>query len=98
MIDNPTDYLHGPDDLSDRWQMVGLGRFELPTSRLSGVRSNQLSYRPVIFASKNLPTGSAFIKKRERSQASCTKGTILYHFIFLRKGYVDGDKTIYKQL
>ncbi len=27
--------------------MVGLGRFELPTSRLSGVRSNQLSYRPV---------------------------------------------------
>ena len=28
--------------------MVGLGRFELPTSPLSGVRSNQLSYRPVI--------------------------------------------------
>jgi hypothetical protein len=28
--------------------MVGLGRFELPTSRLSGVRSNQLSYRPSI--------------------------------------------------
>jgi hypothetical protein len=27
--------------------VVGLGRFELPTSRLSGVRSNQLSYRPV---------------------------------------------------
>ena len=27
--------------------MVGLGRFELPTSRLSGVRSDQLSYRPV---------------------------------------------------
>ena len=26
--------------------MVGPGRFELPTSRLSGVRSNQLSYRP----------------------------------------------------
>ena len=27
--------------------MVGLGRVELPTSPLSGVRSNQLSYRPV---------------------------------------------------
>ncbi len=27
-------------------RMVGLGRFELPTSPLSGVRSNQLSYRP----------------------------------------------------
>ncbi len=29
---------------------MGLGRFELPTSPLSGVRSNQLSYRPVIVA------------------------------------------------
>ena len=27
-------------------RVVGLGRFELPTSRLSGVRSNHLSYRP----------------------------------------------------
>ena len=26
--------------------LVGLGRLERPTSRLSGVRSNQLSYRP----------------------------------------------------
>ncbi len=25
---------------------MGPGRFELPTSRLSGVRSNQLSYEP----------------------------------------------------
>ena len=33
------------NQLSER--MVGLGRFELPTSPLSGVRSNQLSYRPV---------------------------------------------------
>ena len=32
--------------------LVGLGRVELPTSRLSGVRSNQLSYRPLVsFAS-----------------------------------------------
>ena len=29
-----------------RGRMVGLGRLELPTSRLSGVRSDQLSYRP----------------------------------------------------
>ena len=27
-------------------KVVGLGRVELPTSRLSGVRSNHLSYRP----------------------------------------------------
>ena len=31
-------------------QMVGTGRFELPTSRLSVVRSNQLSYAPVAVA------------------------------------------------
>jgi hypothetical protein len=29
-----------------RREVVGLGRLELPTSRLSGVRSNRLSYRP----------------------------------------------------
>ena len=29
--------------------MVGLGRLELPTSRLSGVRSNHLSYKPLNF-------------------------------------------------
>ena len=28
--------------------LVGLGRLELPTSRLSSARSNQLSYKPVI--------------------------------------------------
>jgi hypothetical protein len=28
------------------WELVGLGRFELPTSRLSSARSNQLSYKP----------------------------------------------------
>ena len=30
-----------------KFNLVGLGRFELPTSPLSGVRSNQLSYRPI---------------------------------------------------
>ena len=29
--------------------MVGQGRLELPTSRLSVVRSNQLSYKPSFF-------------------------------------------------
>ena len=36
--------------LSIFMDMVGLGRFELPTSRLSGVRSNLLSYRPMSFS------------------------------------------------
>ena len=39
--------------------LVGLGRFELPTSPLSGVRSNQLSYRPVLTVGCTLPTGGA---------------------------------------
>jgi hypothetical protein len=30
--------------------MVGPGRFELPTSPLSGVRSNQLSYGPELLS------------------------------------------------
>ena len=33
--------------------MVGLERLELSTSRLSGVRSNHLSYRPVTLLSKS---------------------------------------------
>ena len=33
------------DGAAAGWGM-GLGRVELPTSRLSGVRSNHLSYRP----------------------------------------------------
>ena len=32
--------------MADLWELVGLGRFELPTSRLSSARSNQLSYKP----------------------------------------------------
>ena len=35
--------------------MVGLGRFELPTSRLSGVRSDQLSYRPELDRAADSP-------------------------------------------
>ncbi len=36
----------GGEDIKSWSDLVGLGRFELPTSPLSGVRSNQLSYRP----------------------------------------------------
>ena len=39
-LDKPTSDTHSFREL------VGLGRLELPTSPLSGVRSNQLSYRP----------------------------------------------------
>jgi hypothetical protein len=36
---------------SSKAKMVGLGRLELPTSRLSSARSNQLSYKPQAQAS-----------------------------------------------
>jgi hypothetical protein len=35
--------------------VVGLGRFELPTSRLSSARSNQLSYRPGSLPGRSRP-------------------------------------------
>jgi hypothetical protein len=38
-------------------EVVGLGRFELPTSPLSGVRSSQLSYRPGQSPSGHAPAG-----------------------------------------
>ena len=41
--------------------MVGLGRFELPTSPLSGVRSNQLSYRPTAHCGKTRATSSRLV-------------------------------------
>ena len=37
---------HASPQRGGRERLVGLGRLERPTSRLSGVRSNQLSYRP----------------------------------------------------
>jgi hypothetical protein len=43
-----------------RERLVGLGRLERPTSRLSGVRSNQLSYRP-----KHATAGNGHPSQRE---------------------------------
>lgn len=34
-------------------KVVGLGRLELPTSRLSSARSNQLSYKPLTLILEN---------------------------------------------
>src|SRR5436189_1419654 len=36
-------------------KVVGLGRLELPTSRLSSARSNQLSYKPLTLSLKKDP-------------------------------------------
>ncbi len=45
-----------------REKVVGLGRFELPTSRLSSARSNQLSYKPQALKAPDVP--SAPVKER----------------------------------
>ena len=45
-------------------EMVGLGRVELPTSPLSGVRSNQLSYRPKRLAA-SLPAHERLAQRRD---------------------------------
>ena len=40
---------------SNQHELVGPGRLELPTLRLSGVRSNQLSYGPIAAAQDSHP-------------------------------------------
>src|SRR5229473_923056 len=49
--------------------MVGLGRVELPTSSLSGTRSNQLSYRPIGGAGRDR-TGGLLSANQALSQLS----------------------------
>ena len=55
------------------WKLVGLGRVELPTSPLSGVRSNQLSYRPVTHepTHESWIEGSAIGTVPGTAQATC---------------------------
>jgi hypothetical protein len=55
-----------------RRRVVGLGRFELPTSPLSGVRSSQLSYRPLFRASRQAaePYWTAYIAPNRQRYAS----------------------------
>ncbi len=68
----PNPELRTPDSGTKR--VVGLGRVELPTSRLSGVRSNQLSYRPDIPCGASVPHGPTSLRSA-RFQRS--KGTTL---------------------
>jgi hypothetical protein len=46
--------------------VVGLGRLERPTSRLSGVRSNHLSYRPDAKRTFSHENASSCLKKEKR--------------------------------
>ena len=51
--------------------MVGLGRLERPTSPLSGVRSNHLSYRPVAGSHQRV----RMMRKRNEDGASRHMGS-----------------------
>ena len=53
-------------------KMVGLGRFELPTPRLSSVCSNQLSYRPSSTACSKSP-GFPVLSKLDRTQTTTAR-------------------------
>ena len=48
--------------------MVGLGRFELPTSRLSSARSNQLSYKPGTTGDPGAKTIRTVLRPREKEK------------------------------
>ena len=47
-----------PHPIVPLWILLGLSGLEPPTSRLSGVRSNRLSYKPLILASTCFPMPS----------------------------------------
>ena len=55
-----------------RKNMVGLTRLELVTSRLSGVRSNQLSYRPIYGGDEEIRTPDPLLARQVLSQLSYT--------------------------
>jgi hypothetical protein len=57
--------------------MVGLGRLELPTPRLSSVCSNQLSYRPNL---DERVYGFVFMKKEKRGRRSSPYHPSAKHF------------------
>ena len=73
-------------------KMVGLGRVELPTSPLSGVRSNQLSYRPNGWPAtppSNFPGGSN--KTSFNKGVSRTRLNVLHGYAMQRPS-CDGDQ------
>ena len=61
--------------------MVGLGGFEPPASRLSGVRSNQLSHRP-LNSVKQL--NSLIVKNKPKAKLQLKSGFDLYRLTALR--------------
>ena len=52
--------------------LVGLGGLEPPTSRLSGVRSNHLSYKPIFGGGEEIRTPDPLLARQVLSQLSYT--------------------------
>ena len=53
-------------------KVVGLGRLELPTSRLSSARSNQLSYKPLTRGNLLARTGSHRMHRTSAAPGACS--------------------------
>ena len=62
-------------------KLVGLSGLEPPTSRLSGVRSNQLSYKPIYGGDEGIRTPDPLLAGQVLSQLSYTP---ILGFAFLR--------------
>ena len=53
-------------------KVVGLGRLELPTSRLSSARSNQLSYKPLTRGTLRARTGLHQMRRTSAAPGACS--------------------------
>ena len=84
--------LRGCATRSRRRSVVGLGRLELPTSRLSSARSNQLSYKPLTLSlSKRIRDRLARKPTREAPDAIAQARQPLARVRPRRKRNVDGE-------
>ena len=72
-------------------EVVGLGRFELPTSRLSSARSNQLSYKPEF---KVLVTGRTGSEAKVSSETETFRQRLLFPLAKkrMRRGLVHEER------
>src|ERR1700730_14057480 len=62
-------------EAAEQRRLVGLGRLELPTSRLSSARSNQLSYKPLtLFQKKDRELARAQPASRRMVSTSAAPG------------------------
>ena len=76
--------------------MVGLSGFEPLTSPLSGVRSNQLSYRPTPLRPAAIPKGTGCHAGREPAQAHSLQHICAASCIRLMKGHEDDGNVLWK--